>query len=445
MGKHPVSSDEHALPKEKIDKVIDPIIRFMHIESASGVVLVAATVIAIVLANSGFADAFLGLWKTYGGIVIGEFTLKMSLQHWINDLLMAVFFFVIGLEVKREIVSGELSDMRRASLPIFAAIGGMVVPAAVYLFFQAGEPGADGWGIPMATDIAFVVGVIALLGPRIPRGLRVLLLSLAIADDIGAILVIAIGYTENLNLASLLWGAVFIGVFLGMMKLGIKNVAVYTVVALIVWYFVYKSGIHATIAGVIIGLLTPTSKWVSDNRLAGIVQSTLGWIRGEEWESSEQRYHMLRQVERASRKAISPLQRFETDLHPWVSYFIMPVFALANAGVAIQLSSFADPVAVAVALGLLIGKPVGIVLLSFIAVKIGLARLPEGVTWSMVVGGGFLAGIGFTMALFIAGLALEGIMLDAAKIGIIAGSFVSAIIGAVILLMSTKKPEEAAG
>ena len=437
-------SEADVLPKERIDKVISPIVRFMHVESASGIVLVLATVLAIVLANSPLAKDFLSLWKTYAGIAIGDFTLKLSLQHWINDLLMAVFFFVIGLEVKREIVSGELSDMRRAALPIFAAIGGMIVPAGVYLMLQSGEPGMRGWGIPMATDIAFVVGVIALLGPRIPKGLRVLLLSLAIADDIGAILVIAIGYTENLDTMALLYAAGFIGVFLGMMKLGIRNVAPYTVVALVVWYFVYVSGIHATIAGVIIGLLTPTSKWVSDSFLAGIVQNTLGLLRGEEWKSSEHRYAMLRQVERASRKAISPLQRFETDLHPWVSYVIMPVFALANAGVAIQLGSFGDPVAVAVMLGLLIGKPVGIVLLSAIAVKTRLARLPEGVTWPMVIGGGFLAGIGFTMALFIAGLALNDAMLDAAKIGIIAGSLLSAIVGVAILLPATRKLAEKA-
>jgi NhaA family Na+:H+ antiporter len=432
--------DANALPRERIDRVIDPIVRFMHIESASGVVLVAATVTAIVLANSGFADSFLGFWKTYAGISIGDFVLKLSIKHWIDDLLMAVFFFVIGLEVKRELVMSELSDMRRAALPLFAAIGGMVFPAATYLLLQSGEPGASGWGIPMATDIAFVVGVIALLGPRIPKGLRVMLLSLAIADDIGAILVIAIGYTDNLDFTSLLYGAAFIGMFIGLMKIGVRNVAIYGIVALAVWYFIYMSGVHATIAGVIIGLLTPTSHWISDSKLGGIVQNTLGIIRGEEWKSEGHRYAMLRQMERASRKAFSPLQRFETDLHPWVSYVIMPVFALANAGVAIHLTSFGDPVAIAVMLGLFIGKPVGIVVMSFAAVKSGIARLPEGVSWPMVIGGGFLAGIGFTMALFIGGLALSGDMLDAAKIGIIAGSVLSAVFGVLILLASTKKP-----
>lgn len=434
--------EANTLPKERIDRVISPFVRFMNVQSASGVVLVAATMAAIALANSPLAHAFHSFWHSYAGITIGDFVLKLSLQHWINDLLMAIFFFVIGLEVKRELVSGELSDMRRAALPIFAAIGGMVVPAGVYLLLQSGEPGMRGWGIPMATDIAFVVGVIALLGRRIPKGLRVMLLSLAIADDIGAILVIAIGYTENLDITSLLIGAGFIGLFLSLMKLGVRNVAVYAIVALVVWFFVYKSGIHATIAGVIIGLLTPTSKWISDSYLKHIVDNTLGFLRGEEWKSEEHRYAMLRQMERASRKAISPLQRFEIDLHPWVSYVIMPVFALANAGVAISLGSFADPVAVAVMLGLFIGKPLGIVLLSVIAVKSGLARLPENVSWSMITGGGFLAGIGFTMALFIGGLALEGAMLDAAKIGIIAGSLISAVVGVVILLVSTKRVED---
>ena len=440
MAKHEQYPETKAMPRDKIDRVIDPIVRFMHIESASGIVLVLATAAAIVLANSSLADSFLAFWKTYAGVSIGDFVLKLSVKHWIDDLLMAVFFFVIGLEVKRELVTGELSDFKRASLPIFAAIGGMIVPAGIYLLLQSGEPGLRGWGIPMATDIAFVVGVMALLGPRIPNGLRVMLLSLAIADDIGAILVIAIGYTDNLDIMSLVYGAAFIGLFVGLMKIGVRNTAVYIFVALLVWYFIYVSGIHATIAGVIIGLLTPTSSWISESRLGSIVQNTLGFIRGEEWKSSAHRYAMLRQMERAARKAISPLQRFETDLHPWVSYVIMPVFALANAGVAIHLASFGDPVAVAVMCGLFVGKPVGIVLLSFAAVKSGIARLPENVTWNMVTGGGFLAGIGFTMALFIGGLALSGDMLDAAKIGIIAGSVISAIVGTVILLASTKKP-----
>ena len=278
--------------------------------------------------------------------------------------MMAIFFFVIGLEVKREMVMGELRDLKRASLPIAAAIGGMVVPAAIYLFLQSGEQGARGWVIPMATDIAFVVGCLAIVGLRIPNSLRVLLLSLAIADDIGAILVIAIGYTESLDYTALFLGFVFIGLFLGLMKVGVRNTVVYANVALFIWFWFHESGIHATIAGVIIGLLTPTESWINENRLNQIIRNTLHFMHGEGWRTSGERYTMLREMERTTRKTISPLQRFETDLHPWLGFLIMPVFALANAGVPIQLSSFGDPLALAVMLGLLIGKPVGITLFS---------------------------------------------------------------------------------
>jgi NhaA family Na+:H+ antiporter len=294
----------------------------------------------------------------------------------------------------------------------------------------------------MATDIAFVVGCLAILGPRIPNSLRVLLLSLAIADDIGAILVIAIGYTESLDWGALLLSFVCIGVFIGLTKVGVRNTAVYAIVALFVWFWFHESGIHATIAGVIIGLLTPTESWISESRLTQIVQRSLGFMHGEGWRTYGERYAMRREKEQAARKTVSPLQRFETDLHPWVGFVIMPVFALANAGVSIQLSSFGDPVALAVMLGLLIGKPAGITLFSWLAVKTGLAKLPEGVGWGAMLGGGCLAGIGFTMALFIGGLALEGALLDAAKIGILSGSLICAILGIVLLIVTLPKPSQ---
>jgi NhaA family Na+:H+ antiporter len=442
MAKDSHSEHQSALPREPIDIIIDPLKQFLHIETASGIVLLIATAAALILANSPLADSFLSFWKTKTGFTLGAFEMKHSLQHWINDFLMAIFFFVIGLEVKREMVMGELRDLKRASLPIAAAIGGMVVPAAIYLFMQAGAPGERGWGIPMATDIAFVVGCLAILGPRIPNSLRVLLLSLAIADDIGAILVIAIGYTESLDWGALLLSFVCIGVFIGLTKVGVRNTAVYAIVALFVWFWFHESGIHATIAGVIIGLLTPTESWISESRLTQVVQRSLGFMHGEGWRTSGERYAMLREMERATRKTISPLQRFETDLHPWVGFVIMPVFALANAGVSIQLSSFGDPVALAVMLGLLIGKPAGITLFSWLAVKTGLAKLPEGVGWGAMLGGGFLAGIGFTMALFIGGLALEGALLDAAKIGILSGSLICAILGIVLLIVTLPKPSQ---
>ncbi len=424
------------IQKQPIDAIISPLVKFLHIESASGIVLLLTTIVALVVANSSAGESFHHFWEQIVGIQFGSFILKMSLHHWINDLLMAIFFFVVGLEVKREMIVGELNTWQKASLPIFGAIGGMLLPAAIYLFMQSGQPGVNGWGIPMATDIAFVVGIIAVIGKRIPNGLRVFLLSLAIADDIGAILVIAIGYTSNLDLISLIYAAAFIGVFLIFIKAGIRNSVVYIFVAFVVWYFIYKSGIHATIAGVIIGLLTPIKPNISENKLSEIVHNSLGYLKGEGWHSKSQRYGTLKEVEKAARISISPLERFETGLHPWVGFFIMPLFALANAGVVFKISDFSNNIALAVMAGLLLGKPIGITLFSLLAVKLGISKLPARVNWGAIIGGGFLAGIGFTMALFIGGLALDSSLLDVAKVGILGGSFLAAIIGSVILVIT---------
>jgi NhaA family Na+:H+ antiporter len=292
----------------------------------------------------------------------------------------------------------------------------------------------------MATDIAFVVGCMAVLGRRIPPSLRVLMLSLAIADDIGAILVIAIGYTESLNLTSLALAGAGIGLIFFLMNVGVRNLGVYLILMVLVWFGFHESGIHATLAGVIFGLMTPARAWISEGRLGHMVEKTSGFLGGESWESPEHRYSVLSQLSVAARKSISPLQRFETGLHPWVGFLIMPVFALANAGVAVETSYFTSPVAVAVMLGLLVGKPLGIVGISWLAVRLGLARLPKGVGWGAVLGGGFLAGIGFTMAMFIASLALAGDLLDAAKVGILVGSLLSAVAGVVILILVLPKP-----
>ncbi len=431
---------ESLLPREPIDSLVDPLKRFLHIEAASGVVLLVATAIALTLANLPTADWFLGIWKTRFTIGLGSFQMDHSLQHWINDGLMAIFFFVIGLEVKRELVMGELQDLRKAVLPIAAALGGMLIPAEVYLMLQWGEPGARGWGIPMATDIAFVVGCLAVLGKRIPGSLRILLLSLAIADDIGAILVIAIGYTESLNMTALALGGLGIAVLPLMIRVGIRSPGVYYALMLLTWLAFHESGVHATIAGVIFGLMMPARSWITESRLESIFSRTRHFLKGDGWRTSTDRYAVLRQMERAARKSISPLERHETELHPWVGFLIMPVFALANAGVPIQAAAFLDPVALATALGLVVGKPVGILLFSWLAVKFKLARLPEGVNWGVIMGGGFLAGIGFTMALFISGLALSGPVLDAAKVGVMAGSAFSAVVGMTLLVIFLPKP-----
>jgi NhaA family Na+:H+ antiporter len=375
-------------------------------------------------------------------VSFGDLELRHSLRHWINDGVMAVFFFVIGLEVKRELVLGELRELRQAVLPLAAALGGMIVPAGVYLALQAGQPGQDGWGIPMATDIAFVVGCLALLGPRVPHAFRVLLLSVAIADDIGAILVIALGYTESIQLGALALGAVTIAAILVLQRLGVRAIGLYVVAGLLVWLEFHESGVHATIAGVILGLLTPAQPYLSKSLFARMLRRTDDVLHGD-WRALPDRAEHVRSFKRASRELVSPLEYLEHVLHPWVGFVIMPLFALANAGVAISLSDFGDPVAIAIAAGLVVGKPVGIVAFSFIAVRTGLAALPRGIGWGVLFGGGILTGIGFTMALFVAGLALDGPMLDAAKVGILGASVLAAVLG--MALLTWLRPKSDAG
>jgi NhaA family Na+:H+ antiporter len=425
------------LPEQPVARWVEPFGRFLHIEAAGGAVLVAATAIALLLANSPWADAFLGFWKTTLTVGVGDFVLSNSLKHWVSDGLMAIFFFVIGLEVKRELVLGQLRELSKAALPIAAALGGMIAPAALYLFLIGDDVASRGWGIPMATDIAFVVGCMAVLGPRVPAGLRVLLLSLAIADDIGAILVIAIGYTASISLGWLALGAVGILIVFLMQNAGVRSVPLYALVGFVVWLGFHESGVHATIAGVILGLLTPTRQWVGFDRLARVVDRSESYLRGEKTASEGDTRLLLRDMELAAREATSPLERLEVALHPWQAFLIVPLFALANAGVSIEPEAFQQPVALAITIALVVGKPAGIFGVSWIAVKLGWARLPEGVSWGALLGGGALAGIGFTMSLFISSLAFRGLdpaLTAASKRGILCGSAVSAVVGMLLLL-----------
>jgi NhaA family Na+:H+ antiporter len=427
-----------------VARVVEPIAQFMHVQAASGIVLLACTIIALALANSPWSAAYLAFWKTHITFgLVGVFTFDHSLQHIINDGLMAIFFFVVGLEVKRELVMGELRDVRRAALPIAAAIGGMVVPAAIYFALLRGQPGERGWGIPMATDIAFVVGCMALLGDRVPKGLRVMLLSLAIVDDIGAILVIAFGYTDpaHLHWDWLAFGLLGLAVVWLLAILGVRSIGVYVAMGAFIWLDFHESGVHATIAGVALGLLTPARSWVGGTLIGEIVQKAGDVLQGDA--DPREQIGTLKHMQRAAREAVSPLERCEAALHPWVSFMIMPLFALANAGVSLDFAYLASPVAIAVILGLVIGKPVGVVLASWLLVATGIGKLPERMTWTGMIGGGMLAGIGFTMALFIAGLAfaLEGghedaasPLLDQAKVGILAGSTIAAVVGMIVLV-----------
>jgi NhaA family Na+:H+ antiporter len=422
-----------ALPTEPVDRLIAPFERFLHVEAAGGIVLLACTVVALTIANSPLGEAYHQWWHTPVAVEFGAFQLRKTLEHWINDGLMTLFFFVVGLEVKRELVLGELRDPRAAALPIAGAIGGMIVPAGIYLVLIGSSPAARGWGIPMATDIAFVVGCMAVLGRRVPHGLRVMLLSLAIADDIGAILVIALGYSAGIVWLPLCLGVLGLGLVVLFEHLGVRSFGVYTLLGAAIWVAFVKSGVHATIAGVILGLLTPARPYLSQGALASFLERARSLLHGGGWSERDGVTH-ARALRRASRQAVSPLEYLEHLLHPWVSFAIMPIFALANAGVHVDLATVGDRVTLAVAAGLLAGKPLGIVATSWLAVAAGAARLPAGVTWAGITGGSVLCGIGFTMALFVASLALEGAALAAAKVGVLIGSALAAAAGMLVLL-----------
>jgi NhaA family Na+:H+ antiporter len=421
------------LPGELVDWLAKPFASFLRIEAAGGAILLVVTIAALVLSNSPWADHFLTFWELPVGIRIGSLEAARSLRDWINDALMTLFFFVVALELKRELVLGELRNPRMAALSIAAAAGGMLVPAAIYAVMQWGQEGAHGWGIAMATDTAFVIGCLAVLGRRIPQSLRVFLLSLAIVDDIGAILVVAIGYGGQLDFAALAFGGLGIAMVLGMGLLGIRSIPMYFLVGGLTWLAVDASGINATVTGVILGLLTPTRRWVSDERLRAILDRVVAYPAGDHWSGDTEDRKALMLAEIAARETLSPVERLEMMLHPWVGFVIMPLFAFANAGVPISVADLKDPITTAVFLGLALGKPLGVITLSWLAVRSGIAVRPPNLSWGMLAGGGMLAGIGFTMALFIAGLAFGDDHLNAAKLGILSASVVSAVLGTALL------------
>jgi NhaA family Na+:H+ antiporter len=426
------------LPRALVERLTRPFSRFLQIETAAGAVLLAATEVALLLSNSRWADAFLAIWETPVGVHIGSGEAVRSLKEWINDGVMTLFFFLVALELKREIVLGELGQPRVAALSIAAAAGGMLVPAAIYLMLQSGQSGAEGWGTVMATDTAFVIGCLALLGSRVPSSLRVFMLSLAITDDIGAILVVAIGYSSDVAWTplALAIGACFL--VRGMAALGVRSVPVYFVVGAMVWVAVDASGIHATVTGVVLGLLTPARRWVNDDRLYALLDQVIAHPSADRGSGNTPDRRTLQVAEIAAREALSPVERLELALHPWVGFAIMPIFALANAGMPISVREFTSPVAAAVFVGFVIGKPVGVVAFSWVAVRLGIAIRPPDLGWRFVAGGGLLAGIGFTMALFIAHLAFSPDVIGEAKLGIFAASVVSAAAGLLLLGTSAR-------
>ena len=421
------------LPSEPIDRITEPLSRFLLIETASGAVLLLFAVIALIAANSPWADSFLAIWNEPFGFQAGSLSFVHPAKVWINDGLMTLFFFLVAMELKRELILGELRKPRVAALSIAAALGGMVTPAVIYLSLQSGLPGEQGWGTVMATDTAFVIGCLALLGRRVPQGLRVFLLSLAVVDDIGAILVVAFGYSEHIGWVALVAGGIGLATVPVMALLGIRSIAAYILVGCGAWVAINASGIHPTITGVALGLLTPTRGWVSDRRLRAILGKVLSYPPGDHWRGAAEDQMSLRAAGVAARETISPVERLEAKLHPWVAFGVMPLFALANAGVPFSFHAVGDPVALAVVGGFVFGKPVGVVVFAWLAVRVGLATRPADLGWGTLAGGGMLAGIGFTMALLIAGLAFHDTLLQAAKIGILAASVISAVGGVTLL------------
>ena len=406
--------------------VVQPLNRFLHVEAAGGILLVLATIVALVWANV-WPASYESLWSTEVRIQVGDYEFADDLQHLVNDLLMGLFFFVVGMEIKRELVSGELRDRRAVALPAMAALGGMIVPATIFLAFNAAGDGRDGWGIPMATDVAFALGVVALLGARVPASVKVLLLTLAIVDDIGAIVVIALFYTSDLEPIFLVFAAGLAVVVAVILRLDVTYPPIFLGLGLLLWLMVYESGVHATIAGVVMGLLTPAVPRQTDLEADEVVDVL---ENRPELHASD-----VRMAAYAIRGSVSACDRLIDGLHPWTSYVIVPLFAVANAGVEISGDELRDPSAVfvGVLLGLVVGKLVGITAFSWLTVRLGLGRLPAGTHWGHITGVAAVAGIGFTVSLFITGLAFDDVGLqDDAKLGTLSASIVAAVVGWVV-------------
>ncbi len=423
---------------------------FINEEAYGGILLIITTIIALVWANSSFYESYHYIWHEFQfGYTWGDLVLIESLHYWINDGLMAIFFFVIGLEIKREIIGGELSSVKKASLPIAAAIGGMIIPAIVYAIITINYPEfQNGWGVPMATDIAFALGLMALLGKRVNINLKIFLTALAIADDLGAVMVIAIFYTESINYLELLSGAFFIGILTIANYAGVRRASFYGIIGVLgVWMAFLFSGVHATIAGILIALTIPAKTKIKESEYFNKLSSYLEKFNDEKRTDgkllTKEQAHLMSKIEVLSNNAHTPLQKLEHAMHPLVTFFILPIFALSNAGIHIEgsvVEMLLHPISLGIIFGLVFGKFIGISILSRIVVKMKWAVLPEGVTWKHIYGVAFLAGIGFTMSIFISDLAFKSEEYkQIAKVGIMAASLISATIGMIWLSSVSKK------
>ena len=427
--------------------ILLPFQRFLQTEASGGILLLAATALALILANSPLAGLYHETLQTEIAINVGGAQVAESVLDWINEGLMALFFLVVGLEIKREVVVGDLRSPKRAALSVVAAVGGAVIPAAVYLALNAGGPGSRGWGIPIGTDTAFSLGVLALLGRRIPTGLRTFLASFAIVDDVVAVLVISVAYTKNISWVAL---AIVAGCFVLLMLanfLGVRRLAVYTVLGVALWLAMLSSGVHATVAGILVALTIPVRSRIDSSDFVRRAREYLDAFAASGYSglrmlTNEEQQAALEALEDSAEQFMVPLQRVESALHPWVAYLIVPIFALANAGIALNAGltqALTQPVTLGVLLGLVVGKPVGVFLSTWIVERAGFAVLPEAVTWRHMFGVAFLGGIGFTMSLFITDLAFgSGAFIIQAKVGILLGSLVAGIIGWLILRNATR-------
>ncbi|MGB0721396.1 MAG: Na+/H+ antiporter NhaA [Gammaproteobacteria bacterium] len=442
--------------EKKFNRVLTPFEEFIHDETAGGIVLMVCTVVALVLANSPLAEAYQHILHTPITVSVGHWSLEHTLHHWINDGLMALFFFLVGLEIKREVLVGELSRPQQAMLPIVAAIGGMVVPALFYTAVNAGGPGAHGWGIPMATDIAFAVGIMVLLGKRVPASLFTFLVALAIVDDLGAVAVIAIFYTDTLVYDALLAALAMLGLLIGLNMLGVRKPLPYAILGTLMWLAMLKSGVHATVAGVLTAWTIPAKSKFNPENFARLMQRLVAKYNEARAKSAagdqacliadqQRRRGIVQSLENGVHLMETPLQRLEHMFHLPVAFIIIPLFALANAGIPIEFSKIgeavAHPTALGVILGLVLGKVIGIAGCALLAVKLGIGQMPQGANSKHIIGAGLLGGVGFTMSIFIAELGFPGQpeQLLMAKTGILFASLIAGV-GGYLFLRSVANP-----
>ena len=440
------TAGSHTAPTRQIERLVRPFQEFVAREASGGILLLLATAAALAWVNSSWAASYFALWHSTINIGLAGVTLDRDLHFWVNDGLMALFFFVVGLEIKRELLAGELASLRQAALPILAAVGGVAVPAVLYSVINLGGHGAPGWGIPIATDIAFVMGIMALLGRRVPTSLKVFMTALAIVDDLAAVAVIALFYTARIAWGALGIAAVCFAALLLLNRLAVRHRLPYALLGLFLWAAILRAGIHPTIAGVLLAATIPCGRGLKPNQFLDKSRAVLKRLtriaEGNANGASETQQAAIRMLERSVEQMQTPLFRWKHELHPWVTFLVMPLFAFANAGLVFQGNVFANllqTVPLGVVLGLLVGKPIGITCASWLAVRARVARLPQGITWIQLHAAGWLGGIGFTMSIFIAGLAFaDEAMLNMAKLGIFGASLLAGAVGTVLLLRRSR-------